>query len=68
MECVNLLEVLGFQQRQDVVSEDEGLQVLMTIPQNEVMDQCPRLIKVNEVVSNILATKSIKALTNHFDT
>jgi len=32
MECVNLLEVLGFQQQQDVVSQDEGLQVLMTIP------------------------------------
>lgn len=37
MECVNLLEILGFKEMADVVS-DSGLQHMMIISQNDILD------------------------------
>jgi hypothetical protein len=37
IECINLLEILGFKEMADVVS-DSGLQQMMVISQNDVLD------------------------------
>ena len=52
MECVNLLEILGFKEKADVVSE-QGLQHIMVITQEEILDNFPNLQKVHELISEI---------------
>lgn len=64
---MNLLEVLGFSQQQDIISHDDGLQMLMVISQQDVLDQHHKLSKVAEMIAQMSTAKSIKSLTTHFD-
>mgnify|MGYP000276791590 CR=1 FL=1 len=53
MECVNLLEILGFRHEEDVISEKEGLQTCMLMTQSEVMDNLFKLRKVLDLLAGI---------------
>lgn len=39
MECVNLLELLGFEEKHDVVSEDGSLQSVLLITAERAVDK-----------------------------
>ena len=43
IECVNLLELLGFTQRQDMISEDGDLQTMLLIEQAAVLENFNRI-------------------------
>ena len=66
MECVNLLEILGFKEMADVVS-DSGLQHMMIISQNDILDQFQTLQKVHDIITEIQKQQNVKSLTNYFD-
>lgn len=66
MECMNLLEVLGFEQKEDVLSQDQGLQVMLQIDQQHVLDNYHKLSSVYSILKELTATQSIKSLTKHF--
>jgi len=67
MECINLLEILGFKQQEDVISESEGLQVVMALPQNDVKENIKRITTVSIIIQELEKSQNIKTLTNYFD-
>lgn len=38
MECINLMEILGFLEMNDIVSQEDGLQVVLQISQSAVLE------------------------------
>ena len=67
IECVNLLELLGFAQRQDMISEDGQLLTMLFIEQAAVLENFIRIQQVGEICSELLSEKSVNSLIKHFE-
>jgi len=53
MECINLLEILGFHEQEDIISETEGLQVVLALPENEVKENLKRITTVALLIQEL---------------
>lgn len=53
VECINLLEILGFQELHDVVSKDEGLQVVLQIPLATVLENYDTIKAASTILTEI---------------
>lgn len=67
IECVNLLELLGFTQRQDMISENGDLQTMLLIEQTAVLENYPRFQQVSAICNELLSEKSVNSLIKHFE-
>ena len=55
VECVNLLEILGFQQFIDMVTQNGGLEPYMIISQVDALENYQLIQQVHEILKDIQA-------------